>query len=50
MGPASCEKQFDHFVLGGGFRISGANIDGSTSDCAGLRRQYKTPERLGVAT
>jgi outer membrane immunogenic protein len=29
-------KQFDHFVLGGEFRISGANIDGSTSDCAGL--------------
>ncbi len=29
-------KQFDHIVIGGEFRVSGANIDGSTSDCAGL--------------
>lgn len=29
-------KQFGHFVFGGEFRLSGAQIDGSTSDCAGL--------------
>lgn len=29
-------KQFDHIVLGGEFRLDGANINGSTGDCAGL--------------
>jgi outer membrane immunogenic protein len=29
-------KQFGNFVVGGEFRLSGAEISGTTSDCAGL--------------
>ncbi len=29
-------KQFNHWVIGGEFRLSGADISGATSDCAGL--------------
>lgn len=36
-------KQFDHWVLGGEFRLDGANIDGSTGDCAGLTSVVGVP-------
>ena len=37
-------KQFDHLVIGGEFRLDGANIDGSTGDCAGLTNLIGVPE------
>jgi opacity protein-like surface antigen len=36
-------KQFDHIVIGGGFRLDGANINGSTGDCAGLTTTVGAP-------
>ncbi len=36
-------KQFDHIVIGGEFRLDGANIDGSTGDCAGLTTLIGVP-------
>jgi outer membrane immunogenic protein len=36
-------KQFDHIVIGGEFRLDGANINGSTGDCAGLTTTVGAP-------
>lgn len=36
-------KQYGNVVIGGEFRLSGANIDGSTRDCAGLTTQFGGP-------
>lgn len=40
-------KQFGNFVVGGEFRLSGAEINGSTSDCAGLTTFVGAPAIVG---